>query len=482
MSFWLWQGRETYDQSANLLTIEDQAGGSQSILQLGAGNDVDLLFAPFGQVVDTAVDLSGYTDQWSHIVITFGNDGVEESARLYLNGVEIGAETAPLGSRNRPQQLIFADLLGRLDELMLYQAVLDGAQVADLSNPLATTVLNLELSLRRHNELTRQFGPSSSWRSVSFDASQQVGGWSYTVPPSTAAGVYEIDLRVTDSVGNRIVYADFWTGLLDPTPPSIASFNVGPSQDGNGLDVTCVVENEYLAATDATFGCPLEPTEVISKAVTANLEIPLAEKIVVHGQKTGLPNDATLVFEVCDVAGNCGRQIYSQVNYPPTAVNDSAWTPDNKPLTLAVLTNDSDLNGDVLTITNFTQPISGTVTISGTHLIYTPVLGGIGSMSFTYQVEDQTSISGPASVNVEVLKSGDVSCDQRVSTVDALFVLQQDVQLRSDEQICPLSNAATQLDARACDVNLDGRCSTIDALFILQCDVGVPNTFCPTNE
>lgn len=75
-------------------------------------------------------------------------------------------------------------------------------------------------------------------------------------------------------------------------------------------------------------------------------------------------------------------------NQPPQAVNDSAETPQGSAVTIAVLDNDSDADGDSLSISGFTQPASGSVTQSGSQLVYTPAAGFNGPDSFSYSVTD----------------------------------------------------------------------------------------------
>lgn len=75
---------------------------------------------------------------------------------------------------------------------------------------------------------------------------------------------------------------------------------------------------------------------------------------------------------------------------------------------------------------------------------------------------------------------GDVSCDDQVTVVDALYILQYDVNQRQVGNSCPLANN-TLLFAN-CDVNNDNSCNLIDALFVLQCDVNISNVFCPARS
>ncbi len=65
-----------------------------------------------------------------------------------------------------------------------------------------------------------------------------------------------------------------------------------------------------------------------------------------------------------------------------------------------VLANDSDADGDVLSIVEVSEPSNGQVSISGDQVLYTPEAGYTGSDSFSYTVED--GFGGEASANVSV--------------------------------------------------------------------------------
>lgn len=82
-----------------------------------------------------------------------------------------------------------------------------------------------------------------------------------------------------------------------------------------------------------------------------------------------------------------------------------------------------------------------------------------------------------SSLQIDVIEPGDVNCGYDLDVIDALFVLQYDVELRVGALTCPPGDGA--LFEPACDVNDNGTCDVIDALFILQCDVGISNVLCP---
>jgi outer membrane protein OmpA-like peptidoglycan-associated protein len=86
----------------------------------------------------------------------------------------------------------------------------------------------------------------------------------------------------------------------------------------------------------------------------------------------------------------------------PVAVNDNATTTSGTPVSIAVLANDTDPNGDVLSIVSFNQGTNGSVTQVGSTLVYTPVLGFTGTDTFTYVIKDPAGNQSTATVTVKV--------------------------------------------------------------------------------
>ena len=75
--------------------------------------------------------------------------------------------------------------------------------------------------------------------------------------------------------------------------------------------------------------------------------------------------------------------------------------------TIGVLANDTDANGDTLTITAVTQGAHGSVVNNGTSVSYTPNPNFFGSDSFTYTIDDGHGATDTATVNVTVLNVED---------------------------------------------------------------------------
>ena len=108
--------------------------------------------------------------------------------------------------------------------------------------------------------------------------------------------------------------------------------------------------------------------------------------------------------------GNGGRDeatvsiTVTAVNDAPTAVNDTATVDaDSSATTISVLGNDSDKDGDTITVSTATNPLHGTASVlaDGSGVTYTPEAGYTGSDSFNYKVSDGTTTS-TATVNITV--------------------------------------------------------------------------------
>jgi hypothetical protein len=90
-------------------------------------------------------------------------------------------------------------------------------------------------------------------------------------------------------------------------------------------------------------------------------------------------------------------------NLPPLAIDDRAETRMNTSVRLGVLSNDSDPDGDPLSVVEISRPSNGTATINEDYSVtYRPRLGFRGTDSFTYMVEDGRGGSDSASVTIEV--------------------------------------------------------------------------------
>jgi len=89
-------------------------------------------------------------------------------------------------------------------------------------------------------------------------------------------------------------------------------------------------------------------------------------------------------------------------NSTPVASNSSKTLNEDGSAVIAANFTDAD-SGDTHTITNLSQPGTGSVSVSGLNMTYTPPANWSGSTSFTYKVKDNNNAtSGTATVSITV--------------------------------------------------------------------------------
>jgi len=189
-----------------------------------------------------------------------------------------------------------------------------------------------------------------------------------------------VDGFVVDGAGRRLGFSES-TGPITEIPGSIWFGNAdgmgwvfGPVQEPLGLQLTGRGEPYYVIVsveTDHGSG------GVIDSGVLG------------AGAQRGLPI----------VVGAAPS------NQAPDAVDDNAMTNQDMPITISVLVNDGDPDGDPLTITNLSSPSNGTAAINADNTVtYSPAGGFAGDDSFTYTISDGRGGSATATVTLTVIR------------------------------------------------------------------------------
>src|SRR5204862_1214162 len=109
------------------------------------------------------------------------------------------------------------------------------------------------------------------------------------------------------------------------------------------------------------------------------------------------------------------------VNDAPVAADDSATTAEDTSVTIAVLGNDSDLDGDSLSVTAASGAAHGTTAVNADGMItYTPAANYDGADSFSYTIGDGHGGTAPAIVSVTITAVNDapVAADDSATTAE----------------------------------------------------------------
>jgi hypothetical protein len=89
-------------------------------------------------------------------------------------------------------------------------------------------------------------------------------------------------------------------------------------------------------------------------------------------------------------------------NVAPEAGDDAFTFDEDTPIVLDLLANDTDADGDSLSIVNLGEPANGSLSLVDGILTYTPDADYFGSDSFTYQASDGTALSGLVTVSLTI--------------------------------------------------------------------------------
>ena len=216
---------------------------------------------------------------------------------------------------------------------------------------------------------------------------------------------------------------------------SLASFSsAGPSACGGGTYPTLVAPGMFVKTADLTFGgifpdsyTYVSGTSFAAPHVAAGYALlksafPAAslselenamQQSAVDLVTVGPDNDSG--YGLVDIAsaydrllasGSCNGTDPACTGNPPIAMDDSASTDNLTTITIDVLANDSDADGDILSVASIdTGATSGDLINNGTDIRYTPAVGFVGTDSFTYMATDGSSASNVATVTITVTDS-----------------------------------------------------------------------------
>jgi outer membrane protein OmpA-like peptidoglycan-associated protein len=154
--------------------------------------------------------------------------------------------------------------------------------------------------------------------------------------------------------------------------------------DGNAIRVTAVTAPAHGTATVSGTQVSYTPAGGYVGTDTFNYTI---------ADTNGLTSSAVVTITIVNTA------------HPPVAVAD-AYTvgSDGGPYPLDVLANDSDPDGNPISITAVTAPAHGTASIAGGKVNYTPAPGYAGADGFGYTITDSKGGTATAAVALTVVK------------------------------------------------------------------------------
>ncbi|WP_022950764.1 Ig-like domain-containing protein [Leucothrix mucor] len=217
------------------------------------------------------------------------------------------------------------------------------------------------------------------------------------IPTPGYSGPDSFTYTVTDRNGNEI------TSTVNVTVPDTVNYAPTTMPDSaTTLENTAVLVDVLANDTDPD-GDTLTLQEVGS-AMHGTVQI-VGTQVQYTPTKDYFGTDS-FTYTVSDGNGEVITETVTitvtDVNLAPTPVNDTASTPEVTPVTITALNNDTDPDGDTLTLADVDVPAHGTAIISGNNIIYTPEADFVGTETFDYTVRDSSNNTATATVTVTV--------------------------------------------------------------------------------
>ena len=314
------------------------------------------------------------------------NDGTDDSASAYTLTIDIAPE--PVAAPGPPQNLTATAGDGTV--ALSWEAPL---------NPGASAIIRYEV---RH-AASGPVPPATAWASVGLTVT-------HTVTGLTNDQRYTFEVRAVNAGGAGEAPRAMATPMATPPPPPPVNDPPRPLDDAAETAedmpvIIAVLENDRDADGD-----PLAVVEVSAPAhgaarLTDAGAVEYTPEPDFHG-----PDRFTYVMG--DGSGLTAQAAVAvtvlPVNDPPLAVDDAAETAEDTPVTIAVLTNDRDADGDPLAVVEVSVPAHGTARLTDAGAVeYTPAPGFSGADRFTYVMGDGSGLTAQATVAVTVLPVND---------------------------------------------------------------------------
>ena len=248
---------------------------------------------------------------------------------------------------------------------------------------------------------------------ASIDSSSGVFSWT----PTEAQGPESYILNVNAASGDLSKSEEITITVNEVNTDPVANAQSVSTDEDADLIITLTADDSDIPANTLTYSIVDDPSYGT---------VSLAGDKATYTPESNYNGADSFTFKVNDGMVDSAPATISitvdPVNDDPIAINDTASVKEDETLTiskLGLLSNDSDVDGDLLTLTNVSNPVHGNVAIDGDNVTFTPDVDYFGPASFDYTISDG-SLTDTATVVVTVNSVNDapVANDGSASTVE----------------------------------------------------------------
>ncbi|WP_394375377.1 retention module-containing protein [Stutzerimonas frequens] len=351
-----------------------------------------------------------------------GSDSITNSGALTIGGTEAGATQystdggqtwsatfTPVEGSNTVS-VRQTDVAGNTSAASTVSFVLDTQVAAPTVSLTSDTGASGSDSITNSGALTVGGTEAGATIEYSIDGGNT---WSPTFTP--VEGSNTVSVRQTDVAGNTSG-ATTISFMLDTQAPAVQAgqqFNYDENQPADALIGSVSAQDAVgvVAFRFADSGNEMSADGYFHIDAQGRITLTPAGAAAGVNDFEQAPNSHGYTIEAIDAAGNvsAANVTLSEANRndnAPQAVNDSLQAVEDTPVTFLaeqLLSNDSDLDGNDLTIASVTSGAGGTAVLNADGSVtFTPNANFNGTADFSYAVSDGTQISAPATVTVEV--------------------------------------------------------------------------------
>lgn len=389
--------------------------GTGSASTVAEGITTTITFTPAGTSTFT-----GISNQTFNNIAAFDNAAQNQPSLgvtwTSANATDLGTITITF-SQAVVNPVIHLDRLGGVSgtaNSALLALVTSGATLTKLAGPAHFVVDSTARTITRQTGVATT-GTESSLLSATGTAagSVQVGGtfttltFSVRMNPAAAAGA-----------------GDGWEmGVAIDAPPNAQNDSLSTNEDasftgsvfsnnGNGADSDPRGDTFTVSAAQNASGgaIPIGTATTLPSGASLTLRadgtFSYAQNGVYNSLKVGETRTETFTYTVRDANGGTDTATatitITGVNDAPIAVNDTAATAEDTPVTITVLTNDSDVDGDTLSVTGASAANGTVVRNADGTITYTPNANFNGADTISYTIGDGKGGTATATVAVTV--------------------------------------------------------------------------------
>ncbi len=232
-------------------------------------------------------------------------------------------------------------------------------------------------------------------------------------PASNFSGTDSFAYRFTGIATDTVGLVGKIFVIVDPQTNSVVAVDDSASTQEDQPTTIGVLENDQKSEPSATLSVMTASAQQGSVTISLDNRLIYRPPANFHGADvvTYIAGDGSLGADVATVTITV-----SPMNDTPAAQPDTATTPEDMALVLNPLQNDSDIDGDNLTVSSVEQGKLGSAVVEeGRRIRYTPSLNRTGTDRLVYRISDGNGGAATSLIDIEISPVNDppVAADDR---------------------------------------------------------------------